>query len=44
VSYEADYVKDMDGNGEDPDSAWNDYKSGYTDIGGNVLETDWVEP
>jgi hypothetical protein len=23
---------------EDPDQAWNDYKDGYTDIDGNVLE------
>lgn len=23
---------------EDPESSWDDYKSGYTDIDGNVLE------
>lgn len=29
---------------EDPDRAWDDYKSGYTDIDGNVNEPVIVEP
>jgi hypothetical protein len=29
---------------EDPDSAWDDYKAGYADINGNVLEPIIDEP